>query len=230
MEKVWDNVWQKDEYSIAKVRKNKAEKKVTVFKKMGFDIAKYKKIADFGAGGGYITNYLLNNGASYESIDLFDYSDNAICLAREKIGKDNVNIIQHDLNTPLKGYEKKYDLIIAFGILEHLKNYEECLKSIYNSLADKGEVILIWSNKSSIFHAEHKIRLHLNTWHYGYQIDINKQQLEKLLSEKFTIINKKTVPCVGDKGLLTVMDIVSNKINNDMGRYLFYYIKKKTEV
>lgn len=227
MDNVWDSVWKKDKYALKKVRKNKATKKFDIFEQMGVDFSKYESVADFGAGSGYMTLELLERYRNIHFVKLYDFSDDAICKAKNNLKEfKNVDFIKMDLNSENNGIEEKYDFAMAFSVLEHIENYKLGLDTIYNSLTDDGELILVWSNKNSIFRVERKISLLFKRWSYGFQIEMSKKQLDDILKDKFSIVSYEIVPCVGNKGCWTFMDWLIHKINYNCGRYIFLYLRK----
>lgn len=227
MDNVWDLVWKQDKYALKKIRKNKAKKKFDILEQMGVEFLKYESVADFGAGGGYMTLELLERYINVRFVKLYDFSDDAILKAKKNLQDyKNVDFMKMDLNRDNNIIEEKYDFAMAFSVLEHIENYTLGLDTIYNSLKDDGELILVWSNKNSIFRIERKLSLLLKSWNYGFQIEMSKKQLDDVLKNKFSIISYNIVPCVGDKGVWTFVDRLIHKVNYNSGRYIFLYLRK----
>lgn len=227
MDNVWDLVWEKDKYALEKVRKNKATKKFDMFERMGVDFSKYENVADFGAGNGYMTLELLKRCRNIHFVKLYDFSADALSKAQKTLREyKNVDFVKIDLNYEDTNIKEKFDFAMAFSILEHMENYELGLNTIYNSLTDDGELILVWSNKNSVFRVERKIALFFKRWNYGFQVEMSKKQLDEILKDKFSIISYEIVPCVGNKGCWTFMDWLIHKVNYNSGRYIFLYLRK----
>jgi hypothetical protein len=69
-----------------------------------------------------VTNYLRNTNLTY--LDKFSKDKNDLCIDLEKF--------------PNSFSDKKYKHVFLFNVLEHIKNYDNCLKNIYNFLEKDG--------------------------------------------------------------------------------------------
>ena len=225
---LWDEIWNKDTYSNKKVRNRKSTRKLKKYIDLGINFKKYNRIVDFGAGGGYVTLELLRINPNIHEILLIDNSLNGLERAKDNLNEwKNKNVfLKQDLNFPIYNIENKYDLAIAFSILEHLENIESGIDNIYRTLKTKGEVIMIWSNKKSIFHLQHVIFEKLGIWRYGLTKEIEESQIDFLIKDKFEIVSKKIEPCVGDKGILTIIDNLMHICFHKYGRYIFLRLQK----
>ncbi|NEN81720.1 class I SAM-dependent methyltransferase [Paenibacillus elgii] len=228
MEKVWNVVWKKDNYALEKVRNNKALKKFNIYESLGVNFHKYKKVGDFGAGGGYMTLELINRYPSIESVRLYDYSEDALLKSKENLANySHVSFKQHDLNVPMTDHAEQHDFIMAFSVLEHIHNYETGLQTLFDHLESSGEAIMVWSHANSIFKWQRQWYEKLNLWNYGFQKEMTVKEIYQFLDGKFDVLCCKVVPCVGDKGVWTLLDNVIHKFNKQSGRYLFLHLKKK---
>lgn len=84
-------------------------------------------IADVGCGVGHKT-LTLKQVISKASVTGFDFSAAAIKAAKNAYGKYDVNYSMEDITK--KSYQKKYDLISAFDVLEHIDDWESMLKKL----------------------------------------------------------------------------------------------------
>ncbi len=225
---IWDKVWYKDIYADMNVRNRKAVRKLHKYAELGMDFKRFHSIIDFGSGGGYVIAALMRINANINEVVLLDNSSIGLKKAKANLSKyqDKCRFIKKDLNIPIHQKEKKFDLAIAFSILEHLDNVEQGINNIYESLETNGEVIMIWSNKKSVFYLQHKIFERLGIWRYGLTKEITEDEIDSLLAEKFTLILETVEPCVGDKGILTLVDQFMHKCFPWFGRYIFLHLKK----
>lgn len=81
---------------------------------------------EIGCGEGYVTNFLYNLGINIEGADI---SLEALKIAREKFPK--INFTQKSIYELTK-YGKKYDIIFAIEVLEHLENLELAIEEMIN--------------------------------------------------------------------------------------------------
>lgn len=224
---IWDKVWNKDIYSNERVRSSKAKSKLRKYKNMRIDYKKYFEIVDFGSGSGYVIAELVKVNPSIKKVVLIDNSSVGLKKAQKNLNglKCEKKFIKKDLNIPIS-QEKMYDFAIAFSILEHLENVNQGIENIYKSLKEKGEVIMIWSNKKSIFYLQHKVYEKLGMWRYGLTKEIAVGQLDELLNNKFIVLSKEIEPCFGDKGIWTFLDKTIHKFFCSYGRYIFLHLQK----
>lgn len=225
---LWDEIWNQDVYSNKEVRNRKSTRKLRKYVDLGLNFNMYNKVVDFGAGGGYVILELLRINPNINEVLLIDNSTDGLEKAKENLNerKNKTEFIKQDLNLHINGIENKYDLAIAFSILEHLDNIESGIDNIYCMLKTHGEVIMIWSNKKSIFYLQHMIFEKLGIWRYGLTKEIEESQIDHLLKDRFVVLSKKIEPCVGDKGILTFFDNLIHKCSNKYGRYIFLHLQK----
>lgn len=81
-----------------------------------------KTVADVGCGVGHKT-LTLKKAFPKADVTGFDFSESAIKAAKKAYGPEGVNYSQADITK--KGYNKRYDLISAFDVLEHIDKWEE---------------------------------------------------------------------------------------------------------
>lgn len=99
----------------------------------------HSNILDLGCGNGLLS---LQFQSDTNRITLVDISPNMLSAARTKIlapYKNNIQII----NTSITDYqsEEQFDLIIASGILAHVKSVEETIQKISCLLSESGTCI-----------------------------------------------------------------------------------------
>jgi len=102
-------------------------RRATQFKK----ILKNKNVLDFGCGwGGFLKN--VKNAKSLSGVDL---------------RKECINYIQHKLkkiniSDNLNSFDKKFDVITMFHVLEHIPNQVDTMKFLKSKLKNKGKIIV----------------------------------------------------------------------------------------
>ena len=96
------------------------------------------RILDVGCGGGILCEPLARLGADVTGIDT---NAEAIRVAKEhaKLGNLKINYFNSDLAS--FNSSKKYDLITAMEVLEHIHDYVPIIKNIKNNLKEKGKFI-----------------------------------------------------------------------------------------
>ena len=104
-------------------------------------------ILDLGCGGGLICEPLARLGAKVTGVD----------FVKENIQAAKVHAIENNLKiTYLKqdlenlNLKKKYDIIIIFEVIEHLKNVSEFIKKIKLHLKKNGNLLISTINRNII--------------------------------------------------------------------------------
>ena len=113
-----------------------------------------KNILEIGCGTGYLLHLLQIKGAIVEGIEPGQYAR----IGREKY---SLNIVEGFFSA--ENYNKKFDIIIFYGVLEHISNYRKFLEDVKSILSDNGKIILsvpncepyIQSGDISMFLHEH---------------------------------------------------------------------------
>ena len=152
-------------------------RKELIFKYINKYINKQDKIIEIGAGTGNVSRYLLKNG--YNNISVGEMHLNGLKYAKS-YGINNC--YQFDiLEMP---FEKEFDCVCMFDVLEHIEDDNLALKNVNNSLNKNGKIILtvpahmwLWNRDDTI--AGHKIRYN------------KKTLLNKIESNGFKIIKAK---------------------------------------
>ena len=94
------------------------------------------EILEIGCGEGRLASMMSYAGA--KSIDAIDYSQQAINLCKDNIKIKNINYICGNY----KELEKKYDVVVMQGVLEHLDEPFEELKYIHDNMLKEGGTIV----------------------------------------------------------------------------------------
>ncbi len=95
-----------------------------------------KKIADVGCATGNALRYIHDKYAP-DSLTGFDYSENALKWARMLL--PDAKFKEHDIEKPLR---MKFDVILSFQTLEHLRQPERALSNLRAALKVDGVLLL----------------------------------------------------------------------------------------
>jgi 2-polyprenyl-3-methyl-5-hydroxy-6-metoxy-1,4-benzoquinol methylase len=169
------------------------------------EVTKYtneKKVLDLGCGCGYGSNLISLNA---KSVDAIDNCREAIEYAKENWNNDNIKYINSDVIKINKN--KKYDVVVALEIIEHIKDYILLLNKLASITKEK---III-----SVPHSTQPISV--SKWHFKhFQIGELNNILEGL---DFTIdyiqlrgrVGARYVYCVATKNKSNDIKKVKNK-------------------
>jgi len=95
-----------------------------------------KNVLEIGCGEGALSAMIGLAGA--KKVDAIDYSEEAIKIAKSKINLDNVDYICKEA----VDIDSQYDVVVMLGVLEHIDNPFETLKSFMdNNVKNKGMLI-----------------------------------------------------------------------------------------
>lgn len=102
------------------------------------------RILEVGCGEGLGASLLSTKAASVVALD---YSENALRVAHEQYGADNVEFTLMKV-PPIDFPERSFDAVICFQIIEHLENPAELVAEIKRVLCEDGFAILATVNKA----------------------------------------------------------------------------------
>lgn len=103
-----------------------------------------KEILDVGCRDGTLAEKMKEIGNKVEGVEISDFS---IKKAREK----GINVYDLDLNSSWAGkIQKKYDVVFAGEVIEHLFETDSFLQNARNVLKDDGVLILSTPNLASL--------------------------------------------------------------------------------
>jgi len=99
-----------------------------------------RSILDFGTGTG-ANVYKLSRMLSGKHFTLVDHSESAIEFARRMLPVDDKNAFE--FATRLKDVEnRKFDLIMLIEVLEHIRDYESLIESLWQMLEPDGILLI----------------------------------------------------------------------------------------
>ena len=150
------------------------------------------KILDLGCGGGLVCEPLAKLGANVTGVDFVKQNIEAAKFHAMK-NKLKINYIHKDVND-IK-LKSSYDVIIAYEVLEHLKDWPDLIKKIKTLLKANGKLIISTINRNffskiiAIYFAE-KILKWIPEDTHDYNKFIKPKELETVLQrENFKVNN-----------------------------------------
>ena len=149
-----------------------------------YNFAKYfinKKdiVLDAACGVGYGSSMMAEKASRVIGID---YSEEAIKYAKNHWAKRNILFIQGDLLYKKTYPEQKFNVIVSFETIEHLKDDKKYLKLIADHLHSKG-ILFISSPNSEKKHAED------NPWHFRHY---TPDEFKRLVQPYFKYVSQFT--------------------------------------
>ena len=124
----------------------------------------YLKGLDCFCGNGYGSAILADNLPDV-TISSIDASEDAIAFARKFYHRDNVQYIEKCF--PFK-LESKYDFIVSFESIEHIKQDTMLLKEFYRALNNDGYLFLSTPNEEFMPYNKHNFPFHIK--HYTPEV------------------------------------------------------------
>lgn len=125
-----------------------------------------KKVLDLGCGCGYGSDYLAKHGA-VEVIGI-DNSEEAIEFSRSNYSARNLHFEVQDAAS-IRYSSSSFDVIVAFELIEHLRDYEKMLLEVKRVLRREGVLVISTPNKATF---ETKDQFHVKEFHYDELKDV----------------------------------------------------------
>jgi len=145
-----------------------------------------KNILEIGCGAGFTVKYL---DSSYKSYTGIDYSNELIDYAIDNFKGGKVDF--QCINANKIEFNKKFDIIIAIGVIHHMDKPESIVQIILNYLKEDGVFVINEPVKESIFlRLLRKIRSNFDSNYSSDQTFYTKREYIKILSSKNYCIDK----------------------------------------
>lgn len=106
-------------------------------------LARGKRVLDLGCGTGYGSAELNRQAAAVTGLDV---SADAVAFAREKFVAPGLEFVEGSA-TQVTLADNNYDLIVAFEVIEHLKDWRKLLEEAKRLLAPGGQFVVSTPNK-----------------------------------------------------------------------------------
>lgn len=114
------------------------------------NIQPQETILDIGCGDGLITHEIAQKHPT-ATVTGIDISKPMIEFATNKYANiQNLQFICMDASSI--NLANKFNLIVSFNALHWMKNQDTVIQGMANSLADNGEILLLFSHKKSAYH------------------------------------------------------------------------------
>jgi len=123
-------------------------------------VCRGKRVLDAGCGTGYGAAELARTAASVVGVDI---SAEAIAFARAHYSAPNLSFLEGSCSSLPHGGES-FDLVVAFEVIEHLKDWRECLAEMRRVLAASGQLIVSTPNK--LYYSEARGAAGPNPFHH----------------------------------------------------------------
>jgi SAM-dependent methyltransferase len=147
-------------------------RKIILRKILKKNLINTKKILDYGCGVGINLTMLSEFGKVYY------YDKNKLAINYVKKRHFNKKIFVNV--TRLSKFKKKFDLIIAADVIEHIKNDRKEIFKLSNLLKKDGYILITVPTFQSLFSLKDLSLMHYRRY--------NKKSLHKLLDKSFHII------------------------------------------
>ncbi|MGA7837967.1 MAG: class I SAM-dependent methyltransferase [Ignavibacteriaceae bacterium] len=154
-----------------------------------------KSILELGCGIGGLMYFLIHNG--HGNIKGLDISNEQLDICRKYVSH---NVICDNASNYLKNCSVKYDLIILFDLIEHIKKEKilEFIKDMSDSLNENGTIILRTPNMGSLF------ALKSRYIDFTHEIGFTRESLSQVFNESGFSDVKVTNAYIGRKRLFVI--------------------------
>jgi ubiquinone/menaquinone biosynthesis C-methylase UbiE len=96
-------------------------------------------VLDVGCGTGRWTARLVASGARVTGLD---FSRGMLARARQRMGADEANLIEHDLASPLPFVDGSYDLVLSALVMEHVGDLRPLFRELARVCRPAGTVVV----------------------------------------------------------------------------------------
>lgn len=179
-------------HNLTNERSEKFEGEILCRYQLARKFCKNKRVLDVGCGLGAGAEYIAKNGA--KEVVGIDYSCPAISYAKKKFKLNNLSYKLMNVQE-LGWLKKRFEIILAFEIIEHLPKYfaETFVKQVSELLTPRGIVIVSTPNKLLTSSGREKP---LNPYHNQ---EFTAVGLIKLFGKYFSNFKLFGIKCVNKK-------------------------------
>jgi len=108
------------------------------------------KILEIGCGGGRYTSVLGYTGNNITGIDINEEQLKSAQQRIDGLGFKNVQLQYADAYQYLKHNRGKFDIVLALDVIEHMPDPQELCSLAYDSILEKGVLVIIVPNGYSL--------------------------------------------------------------------------------
>lgn len=187
------------------IEKTQSKKKIDILLQwVPIELNESSVIIDAGCGGGYLSEYLSEKTGA--KIKAFDQSLSAIELCKKREVFNQVEFICcNALELPYQS--ETADVIVCAGLLEHIPEYQKCIKELKRALKPEGYIYIVSSNRYSAMWFQWIWKKITHKWKYGYQKNWTPKQLERILDRhSIRKVKMGTLEGMGNFANLTKVD------------------------
>lgn len=139
-------------------------------------------VLDFGCGEGA---FLPTLSRYFNAVDAMDLSTKEAKKLCKELNQNNVTFYED-----LSSINKKYDVIIAMEVLEHIKDIDSIADILIDRLKRNGVLIITGPSENFFYEIGRKIFGFIKPKDHYYSI----KEIEKVLSQKITVEDRKFIP------------------------------------
>lgn len=220
-EYVWEDIWQKDSYSKPAERVKRAVQRAALIQTLLRGNKNLGEVIELGCGDGSLSHVLSSQHnwriSRYVGIDRSHTAITRATLRHQS--SDTHTFFQADVSQ-IDLPKASADTVIACGLLEHLPEIQQTLKTIHSACRADSKVILTMSNTMSMMYVHRKIKEASGLWPYGYQKNYTPTELTSLLSELFAVDQITVTHGDWDFPLVAAIDRLTNFFQPNIGRYV----------
>ena len=221
----WNKVWNDNgKLNYANLRLFKTIDKIKKISEAGVNF-KNKKILDIGCGNG-TTMMFLRKYFDISGVGV-DISDHIVKELKSNINDSKLSFAVGD-HRDLKNIKSdQFDIILSFGVIEHLSEYNLALVESRRVLKSGGCLVLIQPHLLS-FGVIQEFFLRLSgKWKFGNQKDFSCFRYKSLLQQSgYKNIKYFTAPPYSDMNITRVFDSMAKRIIPFWGHYLYIIANK----
>jgi ubiquinone/menaquinone biosynthesis C-methylase UbiE len=221
---VWDGIWRTDQYSRESERERRALRRL---QEIGFDAAHVppnSRILDLGCGSGANLQLLSERCPPTVSLYGVDFARSATRIASAHL-PNRVSISVGNA-TDLPFGTETFSHVMAFGLLEHIRDYAQVLAEIRRTTIRGAQIYVTTSNYYSALHLINICRKTFGRYPYGYQKNWKPSEINNLFDGWASIESLRVVQAAWDMPVVRVIDSVVTVLRPIVGRYMFIQCTK----
>lgn len=218
---VWDVIWNTDKYAAHSQRLSRASRRMEI---LGLDKARASDLCRLDLGCGSCENLSLLAFSNPKSF-LIGGDVSFQALRRSRCLASNTHRISLDA-ARLPFADRVFDIIYAFGLLEHIRDVERAIAEVSRVLKPESRLYLTTSNAKSCLQVKNAALACFGLYPYGYQWNMNTHDVETLLRNRFRIVDLFVVHADWDMPVVRLIDSTLSMFVGGIGRYIYCICEK----